>query len=55
MNCRSKIMKSNVPIAFKNIDPDVMKIKLPLFLSITSILQNLKMQGRHVIHTPLNY
>jgi hypothetical protein len=29
MNYRSKIMKSNVPIAFKNTDPDVMKIKLP--------------------------
>jgi len=55
MNCRSKIMKSNVPITFKNTDPDVMKIKLPLCLSITSILQNLKMQGRHVIHTQLNY
>ena len=48
-------MKSNVPIAFKNTDPDVMKIKLPLCLSITNILQNLKMQGGHVIHTQLNY
>jgi len=54
-NGRSKIMKSNVPIALKNIDPDVTKLKLPLCLGITSILQNLKMQGRHVIHTQLNY
>ena len=53
-NCSSKIMKHE-PIAFQNIDPEVTKIKLPMYLSITSILQNLKMQGRHVIHTQLNY